>query len=783
MDRYDLAAQGAKSGLWDWDLTTSRIHYSPIWISMLGCGEIELANTAEEWFKRVHPEDIESVRREIENHLEKGSTEFEIHHRMLHQDGCYRWLACRGIITRDEAGRAIRISGAHSNITAEKVVDALTGLPNRLLLLDRLTRSIEKARKREDFLFAVLLVDLGLFESGLNRLETANVDSLVVATARRLETSLMAYDSSEDEGRAHLVVRSGGEQFIILLDGLSEIGEAKKAAEQLLKEVSSPFEFEGRMVYLSASIGIALSSTGYRNAEEAVRDADTALYRAKSFGKSRCEVFDTLILESTQTRNQLEKDLQSALSRDELKVFYQPIVDLSKHQIVGFEALARWMHPSRGLIMPKEFISIAEKNGIIIPLDRWILQQACRQLKAWQEDPRVPKGLWISANLSGLQFTQPSLVKYIRETLRVTKLDANCLMLELTERSMMENPEAARSLLMQLRVMGARIGLDDFGTGCSSLAYLRQFPLDYLKIDLSFVRSIESSPDTLEIIRAIATLARQLGLRVIAEGIENSRQLELIRSLNCEYGQGFLFSGAVIKDQAEALLLNGLEFQEGVEPKPAPVEKGETKISSPTNPALALRAPRTVQESGANRRLFSKRIWLLAGLTALILFFLGGLLSKLNRLDAPPVAHMDAPAIPVKVEESAGKVDPQGSPKALAANASPVPPAVEPIAARKKAAVYTFPVVHDHRLGSCKGILTITQDKVSYAPENGKDGLDVKRSQFIYALDDDQLLITSGSKEFRYKTAASTKEERQSQISKIYQSLSKLYPPAPIKKK
>ena len=295
MDRYELAAQGADNVLWDWDLTTSRLHYAPGWISMLGYSESECGSTSEEWFKRIHPEDLESVQQEIASHLEKGSTQFEIQHRMLHQDGCYRWMSCQGVITRDEAGRPVRITGFHADITAEVVVDTLTGLPNRHLLLNRLTRAIEKARKQEDFLYAVFIVELDLFESGINRLETLNGDELIVAAARRLESALRTKDSFSREGRADLVARSGGEEFLILLEGLSEVAEAKKVAERLLKAILAPFAFNGRDVSLSASIGIALSATGYGNPEEVLRDTDAALYRAKSLGKCRCEVFDTAI--------------------------------------------------------------------------------------------------------------------------------------------------------------------------------------------------------------------------------------------------------------------------------------------------------------------------------------------------------------------------------------------------------------------------------------------------------------------------------------------------------
>jgi diguanylate cyclase (GGDEF)-like protein/PAS domain S-box-containing protein len=794
MNRYDLAAQGTKNGLWDWDLLTSRIHYSPVWISMLGCGDMEIGHSSEEWFKRIHPEDLDLVRRQIEAHLEKGSTEFEIQHRVLHKDGCYRWMSCRGVITRDETGQAIRIAGSHSNITAEKVIDILTGLPNRLLLVDRLTRSIDKAKKREDFLFAVLIINLNLFESGINRLETQNTDSLVVAAARRLETSLMDYDRSAGEMREHLVVRSEGEEFIALLDGLNDVGEAKKVAEQLLTAISAPLEFCGREVYLSTSIGIALSVTRYRSADEALRDAETAEHRAKSFGKSGCEVFDTGRLESAQTRDQLEKDLQSALIRNEFKVFYQPVVSLSTRQIIGFEALARWMHPARGMVSPKDFIPIAEKTGIITSLDRWVLQRACRQLKTWQDNLHIPKDLWVSANLSGQEFTQPSLTRDIRETLRITNLDANCLMLELTEQSMIENPEAARNLLMQLRVMGIKIGLDDFGTGNSSLAYLRQFPLDYLKVDLFFIRSIENSTDTREIVRAITVLARQLGLSVIAEGIENSRQLEIVRSLDCEFGQGFLFSKAVDSKCTEDILRKGVSLQDDARSQPATVEKGENAMPSLQNPALPLPSPQAAPEdTGSKRRFTAKRIWGLTAFIALCIFIFTWSITKLNHADTLPAIHIAAPVPPAIVGASremkeVGEIkkspSPQEKPTAPAATVKPKQAANGSKSTKEKPApvAYAYRVIHDHLLGSCKGILTVAQNTMSFAPEKGTHGFELKFPEFTFSSNGDQLTIKAGSQKYRFKSDSATKEERQSQIQKICQNLSSFQSNPPLKK-
>jgi diguanylate cyclase (GGDEF)-like protein len=774
MDRYELAAQRAGKGLWDWDLTTSRLHYSSGWSSLLGCAESECDSTSEEWFKRIHPEDREPVQREIASLLENGSTQFEIQHRMLHQDGCYRWMSCRGLITRDDTGRAIRISGCHVDITSEVGVDALTGLPNRLLLLDRLTRSIEKARIQEDFLYAVLIVDLDLFESGISRLETANSDSLVIAAARRLEAALRTKDGFSRERQTDLIARTGGEEFIVLLEWLSDLEEARRVSERLLKVILVPFPFEGREAFLSASIGISLSATGYRNPEEALRDASAALYRAKSLGKSRSEIFDTSILESTQIRNQLKKDLDGALSRNEFVVYYQPIVSLSSDRIAGFEALARWEHPSRGMLSPAEFIPVAEKTGFISSLNRWILREACRQLGAWRQNPRISKSLWISVNLSGVQFTQSSVADEIGEVLLEAGIGAGGLVLELTEGMVMRNPEAARSLLMRLRIMGTRIALDDFGTGYSSLAYLRRFPLDYLKIDASFVKSIENSSDALGIIRTIKSLAHQLGLRVIAEGIENPGQLDLIRSLGCDYGQGFLFSKAVRGEEAESQLLNGYaagqkEALRTTRPEQSDDQAGLSPDSTSEPVVVGSSSP-----SGAGLGFWSNRRGIALGLAVLVLLALGGLLARRSRPTAPSAADTSGPAKPVAVAV-AGKA---AAPAAI----SEVPPAPmiqelpvtapAPAKTRTPETVYSYPVEHDHRLGSCKGMLRISRDTISFISENNKHGFAFKYSECSCTLDKDQLTIRAGSKVFRFKSAtAFSKDENRSHLSGMFQKI------------
>ena len=358
-----------------------------------------------------------------------------------------------------------------------------------------------------------------------------------------------------------LVARLEGDQFAILLDGLKELDHAVVVAERILAEILAPFGVGDREVFLSASLGIAVSATGYARADDTLRDAETALHRAKQLGGARCEVFDTAILKSLQMALQLEADLAPALERQEFHVFYQPIVSLESSKVVGFEALVRWQHPVLGMIPPVEFITIAERTGLIVPLGQWVLREACLQLRAWQ-DSQPARDLWISVNVSSVQL-RPALVEEIGDALRDSGVEARCLVLELTESVAMENPTAATTLLMQLRALGVRISLDDFGTGHSSLAYLRQLPVDALKIDQSFVRGIETNDDMSGIFGIVTTTAQQLGLSVVAEGIENEDQLALIRTLGCEFGQGYLLSRPVNREAASQILETGLPSREG----------------------------------------------------------------------------------------------------------------------------------------------------------------------------------------------------------------------------
>ncbi len=820
MDRFDPASHEENGdGLWDWNLTTNRIFYSPRWVSLLGCEEQQVANTPEEWFQRIHPEDLKQVQQAIDAYLAGASTRLDTQHRMLHADGTYRWMSCRGVIVRDGKGQPVRMTGSHADITAAKVTDALTGLPNRLLLLDRLAGSIERARRHHDFLFAVLLLDLDRFQSHVERLGSPAGDQLLIAVARRLETSLRAGDTVARLGRDHVVTRLGGDEFVILLDGLNEIGKAKVVADRLLRELAAPFRLEGHEVFITASIGAALSVTGYNCPEEALRDADIAVHRAKSLGKARCEVFDTAILDSAQARLQLESDLQGAMGRQEFSVLYQPVLSLISGRIAGFEALLRWNHPVRGTVSPLEFISIAERTGLIIPLGRWVLHEACRQLKAWRQMPEIPKDLWISVNFSSLQFRQSAVVTEICGILNEVGIDPGCLLLELTESVVMDNPEAVRSLLMQLRVFGVRIALDDFGAGYSSLGYLRQLPLDVIKIDRSFIRRMETSKDALEIVRTIDHLAHQLGLSVVAEGIENSEELQLIRSTNCEYGQGYIFSRAVDSERCAELLKADLHKAQS--------ERGcaGTEMDSSGRYFEPTCVPASVEDHSdqppsteTSHKAWRETDVILTVMGLFILLWVSAFVVKMNGRGQPysavaqnsfpssaqtPAEVPGMPSAPEPPHLAAANRGPQL--QAVASTSSPVAPKSSdagnerhtPVKSEAKLSpkavsgrsspgetssyrppgneseVRTFPVVHFHTLGNCQGILKITQKGLSFVSEKDKDSFAVNYSECFCSLSKDRLLIRSGSRTYRFKSAtAVSKEENLSQLRDIVQIIS-----------
>lgn len=553
-ERYALAARGTNDGLWDWDLPTNQVYFSPRWKSMIGYEEHQISNSPDEWFSRVHPEDIDGLKAQIAAHLDGQTAQYENEHRMLHRDGTLRWMLCRGLVVRDAHGKASRMAGSQTDITQGKVADALTGLPNRTLFVDRLARSVERAKRRKGSLFAVLFLDLDRFKVVNDSLGHMIGDQLLIAIARRLESCLRAGDTVARLGSDRLLARLGGDEFTILLDDIRDVSEATRVADRIQKELMFPFNLGGHDVFTTASIGIALSATGYERPEDLLRDADTAMYRAKALGKARCEIFDTVMHARAVARLQLETDLRRAVERQELQNHYQPIVSLQTGTIAGFEALVRWKNPRRGLILPSEFIPVAEETGLILSIGPWVLLEACCQLSRWQmQRPDSPQ-LTVSVNLSGKQFMQPDLVEQTAQILRKANLDPRSVKLEITESVIMENTESVTAMLMQLRALNIQLGIDDFGTGYSSLSYLHRFPIDTLKIDRSFVSRMGVERENAAIVRTIVSLAHNLGMNVIAEGVETKEQLAQLRALGCEYAQGDFFSRPLDGEAATALI-------------------------------------------------------------------------------------------------------------------------------------------------------------------------------------------------------------------------------------
>jgi diguanylate cyclase (GGDEF)-like protein len=413
--------------------------------------------------------------------------------------------------------------------------DSLTGLPNRAMFTELLKAEMDNSQRRDAHMFAVLFLDLDRFKNINDSLGHTYGDLLLVAFAERLERALRPVDT---------LARFGGDEFAILLSGMSDATDAVRVAQRISEELSQPFVLDKNSAFATSSIGIALSSTGYDRPEDILRDADTAMYRAKENGKARYEVFDQGMHARAVSRLQLESDLRRAVEEKQFCVFYQPIICLENGRLSGFEALVRWNHPRRGLVSPADFIPVAEETGLIVPIGEWVLYEACKHIRKMQVAFPSHRSLSLSVNLSARQVAQPDLLDRIQDALAISKLDSHCLKLEITESVVMENAEAATVMFKQLRAVGVQLSIDDFGTGYSSLSYLHRFPLNYLKIDRSFVMRLTTDNDN-AIVRTILTLARNLGMEVIAEGIETEEQYQQLRMLGCEYGQGYLFSHPV----------------------------------------------------------------------------------------------------------------------------------------------------------------------------------------------------------------------------------------------
>ncbi len=552
-ERYALAVLATNDGIWDWDIENDRIYYSPRWAEMLGLNPDLLSNSSSEWLSRIHPEDQSQVRKTLDLHLSGTKPVFESEYRILHQDGGYRWMLCRGMALFDKREKPYRMAGSQSDISDRKRIeqelihqalhDVLTGLPNRALFVDRLKYVLDRYQRVPEKRAAVIFLDLDNFKFVNDSFGHGCGDGLLIEIAQRLNTSLRPGDT---------ISRFGGDEFAILLDQLEGDEIIFRVAKRVLKEISKPYQMYNTEITISASIGILPLTAAYQTSEEVLRDVDTAMYSAKKKGRARFETFTQTLREQTLSRYDREIELRQALENNEFFLHYQPIYTSKDRRLVGFEALLRWMNPKRGLLTPADFINILEETKLIIPVGEWVLRKACFDAQSWNDAFGLP--LKISVNLSRLQLLDQDLLNKVQSALLDNGLSPELLELEVTESVAMDNVEIAFHHLTELQKMGVKVAIDDFGSGYSSLDHLKRFPANILKIDRTFIEDIKD--DDFAIVSAMISMAHELKLCVTGEGVETENQLALLANMKCDEVQGYYFGKGMLKEDIWKILAN-----------------------------------------------------------------------------------------------------------------------------------------------------------------------------------------------------------------------------------
>ena len=554
-ERLSLALSGASDVLWDWDLPGNRLHLSPRWRDLLGLPAVS-SGTPADWLDRVHPEDATPLRAALASHFEGRTDSFENEHRVRHADGDWRWVLVRGTARRDEKGAAVRAAGLMSDITRHRTLvermahdarhDGLTGLPNRTLFLDLLRHSFYRTRRHEDYRFAVLFIDIDRFKMVNDAFGHEAGDHLLQQIGRRLESCLREGDT---------LARHGGDEFTMWLDDVRGAADAIRVADRVHEGMREPFDLgEGQRVQSSASIGVAVGSSQYQKAEDVLRDADVAMYRAKALGKARTAVFQRDVAEGAPAYLQLESDLRNALVRNELLVHYMPIVDVMTGKVRAVEALARWQHPRLGLVPPSKFIVMAQETGLIIAIDQWVLQTASRQLHDWRLEIATANRLSISVNFSRNLLEQADVGAQIDRVLRESHLLPGDLNMDINESVLA--PDNGIDTLADLHQRGLKLHMDDFGTGQGWLRHLHKIEVDTIKIDHSFLAG--GADRDRQVLTRIVQIARDLGKSVIAEGVETKEQARLVREVGCSFAQGFFFSPPLDPAKTRTLLQGGV---------------------------------------------------------------------------------------------------------------------------------------------------------------------------------------------------------------------------------
>ncbi len=550
------------------DVKGHRLYNSPAYKRILGYSAAELGETSA--FEQIHPDDRFKVL-EAAREARASGVGKKLEYRIRHKDGSWRVLESIASTIRDQKGEVAKLVIVNRDVTERKRAeeqlehnsfhDALTGLPNRRLFLDRLQHLFDRAQRSPERQYAVLFVDLDLFKVFNDTMGAAVGDQVLVEIGRRLGTCLRNDDTvsrPQDElpimTTETVLSRMGGDEFTILLEEVTDPSHAMRAAKRILAAVAEPFLVEGHEVHTSASVGIALSTPTHERAETVLQDADVAMRRAKAMGGGRCELFDEAMHTRAVNRLKLESELREAIAHRQFRVYYQPIIDLQSRQITGMEALLRWQHPEHGLISPYKFLAAAEDAGLLISAGQWLILEVCKQLSRWSIDIPTMEPVNMNVNASARQLADARFVTQVEAALRQTGVNPSRLHLEITENVAAADPKLTATVLSHLKHLRVGVILDDFGTGNSSLSALRQFPLDALKIDRSLISGMLTDRATCDTVELIILLAQKLKLKVIAEGIETTRQLDHLHGLGCDLGQGFLFSHPVDAKAAEDLL-------------------------------------------------------------------------------------------------------------------------------------------------------------------------------------------------------------------------------------
>lgn len=551
-EKYALAAHGANDGLWDFTIDTGVLYCSPRFKEMIGYEETEIEfNALETWCKFIHAEDLKSFKRAFEAHLRGKTPRFSIEYRILHKNGEYRWMLCRGLVANDEVGRPARIAGSQTDITTQKNYeqellhtafhDPLTGLPNREYFMRELSVCLENHKVNKQLISAVLFIDLDRFKVVNDSLGHEVGDKLLIGISERIRKCIRKNDAA---------ARLGGDEFTVLLKEIDAESEAEAIATRILEQLKAPFTINGHELFASASIGITMITEHVHDVDNLIRNADLAMYRAKTTGKSRFEMFDQEMHTQIMDEMKVETDLRRAIEKNEIILHYQPIVDIVSGELNGFEGLMRWHFKHQEMMNIGKFMPIAEDTGLILPIGEHILDLACAQLKEWISQISEENKITLAINLSTCQIRDAAYMKRFVQKIDSYKIPPGCLKIEVTESALMEDLDKVKNILNELRELGCPLCIDDFGTGYSSFSYLHKFPFDILKIDQSFIQHMHESERMTNMVRGIINLSHDMGLLVVGEGIETEEQVDILKKLRCDFGQGYLFAKPMPAEKA-----------------------------------------------------------------------------------------------------------------------------------------------------------------------------------------------------------------------------------------